>query len=77
MTTGTIHTFDPTRGTGTLCCVAGSTVPFSSPDPTLRVGDEVTVQLVGGICGLYATHDILDVRPTPAPVFRSAPALAA
>lgn len=60
MTQGTVHTFNSTRGTGTLCCVHGTLVPFSSRD-ALRPGDAVTFRLVGGIAGLYA----LDVAGPP------------
>lgn len=58
MTTGTVHQFNPTRGTGLLCCVAGSLVPFSSRDRSLRAGDAVAFRLVGGMAGVYG----LDVR---------------
>ena len=54
MTRGTIHSFDPARGTGSVCCIAGTLVPFSSDDSSLRAGDDVTFQLVGGLAGLYA-----------------------
>ena len=60
MTRGTVHHYDPDHGTGVLCCIAGTHVPFSSTDPTLSVGDEVTFSLTGGIAGLYALH----VEPT-------------
>ena len=60
MTRGTVHQYDPERGTGVLCCIAGTPVPFSSHTPGLRVGDEVTFSLTGGIAGLYATN----VEPT-------------
>ncbi len=56
MTRGTIHSFDSARGTGSVCCIAGTLVPFSSDDATLRPGDTVTFQLVGGLAGLYALH---------------------
>ena len=54
MTTGTVHSYHPARGTGRVCCVAGSLVPFTAHDPTLAVGDEVAFRLVGGRTGLYA-----------------------
>lgn len=63
MTTGTVHTFDPARGTGTLCCIAGTLVPFSSAHPALAEGDRVTFRLTGGICGLYATEVELAAQP--------------
>ncbi|WP_420457121.1 cold-shock protein [Rubrivirga sp.] len=53
MIQGTVHAFNPARGTGTLCCVHGTLVPFSSRD-ALHPGDAVTFRLVGGIAGLYA-----------------------
>lgn len=53
MTTGTVHTFDATHGTGTLRCPSGTRVPFSTLAP-LHIGDTVTFRLVGGIAGLYA-----------------------
>lgn len=56
MTTGTIHTFDPARSTGTLCCMSGTLVPFSTRDGGFRAGDRVTFRLTGGIAGLYAKH---------------------
>lgn len=56
MTRGTVHQYDPERGTGVLCCIAGTLVPFSSHNESLRPGDEITVRLVGGLAGLYATH---------------------
>jgi len=56
MTTGTIHTLDPDRGTGTLRCIAGTLVPFSTRETDLRAGDRVTFRLLGGIAGLYADH---------------------
>lgn len=55
MTRGTVHQYDPERGTGVLCCIAGTLVPFSSHNPALRPGDAITVRLVGGLAGLYAT----------------------
>ena len=63
MTTGTIHSYHPARGTGHVCCVAGSLVPFTARDPALAVGDEVTFRIVGGRTGLYA----LDVAHAGAP----------
>ncbi len=58
MTRGTIYSYNPTRGTGTLTSLAGTVVPFS----TRRVmrhqsfceGAEVTYRLTGGRVGLYA-----------------------
>ena len=55
MTRGTVHQYDPERGTGVLCCIAGTHVPFSSRNPNLQVGDTISVNLVGGLAGLYAT----------------------
>ena len=54
MTTGTVHSYHPARGTGRVCCVAGALVPFTSDDPALAVGDAVRFRLVGGMTGLYA-----------------------
>lgn len=62
MTTGTVHQFDPARGTGLVCCVAGTLVPFSARGGDLREGDRVTFRLVGGIAGIYG----LDVRKAEA-----------
>ena len=59
MTTGTIHTFDAHRGTGTVRVATGAVFPFSSRAP-LAAGDAVSFSLVGGIAGVYA----LDVTPT-------------
>jgi hypothetical protein len=70
MTRGTVHQYDSDRGTGVLCCIAGTLVPFSSRNPALCVGDEITVRLVGGIAGLYAT----DVTPAAAPQRQTATA---
>ena len=68
MTRGTVHHYDPDHGTGVLCCIAGTHVPFSSTDRTLSVGDEVTFRLTGGIAGLYALHvEATRDRPTAAP----------
>ena len=53
MTRGTVHSFDLAHGTGMVCCVHGTRVPFSSR-ADLRPGDAVTFRLVGGIAGLYA-----------------------
>ena len=77
MTTATVQTFDPNRGTGVVCCVAGTPVPFSSADRTLSAGDEIAVRLVGGICGLYATHVAPAAASRRVPVGRPARALAA
>ena len=63
MTTGTVRTYNPARGTGTLCCIAGTPVPFSSREPGLAEGDRVAFRLVGGIAGIYA----LDVQRADAP----------
>jgi cold shock CspA family protein len=63
MTTGTVHQFNPTKGTGTVCCVAGTLVPFSSRGRDLAEGDRVSFRLVGGMTGLYA----LDVERAGAP----------
>lgn len=63
MTRGTVHQYDPERGTGVLCCIAGTHVPFSSRNPHLRAGDDVTFTLTGGIAGLYA-YDV--AHPSPA-----------
>ena len=69
MTTGTVHTYVPARGTGSLVNAAGTTVPFSSDDHALRAGDEIAVRIHGGICGLYATHAAPREAPAPAPIF--------
>lgn len=53
MTAGTVLRFDPARGTGTVCCVAGSPAPFSSSDRSLAEGDRIRFRLVGGIAGYY------------------------
>ena len=68
MTTGTVHTFDTHRGTGSVRTATGAVFPFSSRD-ALASGDAVTFHLVGGIAGVYA----LDVAPTSAPAVTPRP----
>ena len=64
MTTGTIHTLDAARGTGTLRALSGTFVPFSTAEAGLRAGDAVTFRLVGGRAGLYADQvEAAAVRP--------------
>jgi hypothetical protein len=53
MTTGTVLHFDPARGTGTVCCLAGSPAPFALSDRSLATGDLVRFRLVGGMAGYY------------------------
>lgn len=62
MTTGTVHTFDAHRGTGTVRVATGAVFPFSSRT-SLAAGDAVSFSLVGGIAGVYA----LNVAPTERP----------
>ncbi len=61
MTTGTVHTFDAHRGTGTVQTATGAVFPFSSRT-SLAAGDAVSFSLVGGLAGVYA----LNVAPTAA-----------
>ncbi len=56
MTQGTIYSFNPTRGTGTLTSSAGTRVPFSTRHRSLCEGAMVTFRLTGGLVGLYADH---------------------
>ena len=65
MTTGTVHSYHPTRGTGRVCCVAGALVPFTSHDRTLAVGNAVRFRLVGGRTGLYALDVAREGAPAP------------
>ena len=52
MTQGTVHTFDPRRGRGTVR-IGGAIVPFSTPEP-VAVGDRVAFSVIGGLTGVYA-----------------------
>lgn len=63
MTTGTVHAFDPTRGTGTITCDTGARVPFSLKGGRISAGDRVSFVPFGGRTGIYA----LDVRRATRP----------
>lgn len=56
MTIGTIATYDPSRGTGTLICGTNGRFPFSSRDASLYPGDRVSFIPTGGIAGVYAVR---------------------
>lgn len=60
MTTGTVHSFDARRGTGTVQTATGTVFPFSSKHAALAAGESVSFSLVGGLAGVYA----LNVEPT-------------
>ncbi|MEL6615331.1 MAG: hypothetical protein AAFQ43_06310 [Bacteroidota bacterium] len=63
MTTGTVHTYDPTHGTGTIACDGGARFPFSRKDASFSVGERVAFTPYGGRTGVYA----LDVRRAERP----------
>lgn len=76
MTHGTVLSFDPARGTGTLTIAANTRIPFSSRRSSFAEGDLVSFRVVGGIAGVYAL-DVARVEPAAAPHRQTATSLSA